>query len=143
MLDPSFYDKATLPGLLKHWSDTTPDRLAFREKDFGIWERMTFRDYYEKTKDFAYGLIALGVKAVAGENTPEWMYSDLAMQALGGACIGIYPTNPWVELRYILDHSGSSIAVCGDQEQTDKVFDAIEKGGALPNLRKIICVDMG
>lgn len=147
MLDPSFYHSATLPGLLKHWSDTTPDRLAFREKDFGIWERMTFRDYYEKTKDFAYGLIALGVKkgdflAVAGENTPEWMYSDLAMQALGGACIGIYPTNPWVELRYILDHSGSSIAVCGDQEQTDKVFDAIEKGGPLANLRKIICVDM-
>jgi len=66
----------------------------------------------------------------------------MASQALRGACIGVYPTNPWPELRYILDHSKSKFVVCGDQEQTDKVFDAINEGGALPALKKIICIDM-
>ncbi|USG62475.1 AMP-binding protein [Sneathiella marina] len=141
------FEKSTLPGLLLFWAEQYPDRLAFREKSFGIWERSTFKDYFERSKDFAFGLAALGVKkgdflAVASEDTPEWMYADMAIQALGGACIGIYPTNPWPELRYILDHSQAKIVVCGDQEQTDKVFDAIEQGGSLPNLEKVICVDM-
>lgn len=145
--DAALAERTTLPGLLRHWAETQPDGLAFREKDLGVWHRFTFRDYYENTKDFAYGLLALGVApgdflAVASEDTPEWMYSDLAIQALGGACIGIYPTNPWPELRYILEHSRSRIVVCGDQEQTDKVFDAIREKGELPHLEKIVCVDM-
>lgn len=145
--DTAFAERTTLPGLLKFWAERHGQRLAFREKDFGIWHRFTFRDYYERTRDFAYGLMALGVGqgdflAVASEDTPEWMFSDLAIQSLGGACIGIYPTNPWPELRYILEHSGARIVVCGDQEQTDKVIDAIERGGPLPKLEKIICVDM-
>ena len=145
--DTKLAESATLPGLLRHWAQTQPDRLAFREKDLGIWQRFTYRDYYENAKDFAYGLTALGVEpgdflAVASENTPEWMFSDLAIQALGGACIGIYPTNPWPELRYILEHSRARIVVCGDQEQTDKVLDAIRHEGELPHLEKIICVDM-
>ena len=145
--DTKLAETTTLPGLLRHWAQTQPDRLAFREKDLGVWQRFTYRDYYERTRDFAYGLLALGVEpgdflAVASENTPEWMFSDMAIQALGGACIGIYPTNPWPELRYILEHSRSRIVVCGDQEQTDKVFDAIKYEGELPHLEKIICVDM-
>lgn len=145
--DAASAEQNTLPGLLRFWAENHPDRLAFREKDLGIWNRFTYRDYYERTKDFAYGLLALGVErgdflAVASEDTPEWMFSDLAIQALGGACVGIYPTNPWPELRYILEHSRSRIVVCGDQEQTDKVFDAIKHEGELPYLEKIICVDM-
>lgn len=145
--DAAFAENTTLPGLLRHWAEKHPSNLAFREKDLGIWHRYTFRDYYERTKDFAYGLLALGVEkgdflAIASEDTPEWMYGDLAIQALGGACIGIYPTNPWPELRYILEHSQSKIVVCGDQEQTDKVLDAIRHKGELPHLEKIICVDM-
>lgn len=145
--DTKLFETMTLPRILRYWATKHPDRLAFREKDFGIWERTTFAQYYENTRDFAYGLKALGVGkgdllSVASENTPEWMYSDLAIQALGGACIGVYPTSPWVEIRYILEHSESKIVVCGDQEQTDKIFDAIKYKGALPGLKKIICVDM-
>ena len=33
---------ATLPKLLQHWAQSTPDSLAFREKDYGIWNRMTW-----------------------------------------------------------------------------------------------------
>lgn len=145
--EKALFEKSSLPGLLRFWAERYPNRLAFREKNYGIWERSTFKEYYERSKDFSFGLVALGIQkddflAVASEDTPEWMYADMAIQALGGACIGIYPTNPWPELRYILDHSQAKIVVCGDQEQTDKIFDAIEQGGPLSNLEKVICVDM-
>lgn len=145
--DTALFERSTLPGLLRFWAERHPDRLAFREKDLGIWRRWSFRDYYERTRDFALGLAALGVGrgdflAVASEDTPQWMVADLAIQGLGGACIGIYPTNPWPELRYILEHSGAKVVVCGDQEQTDKVLEAIRHGGELPDLRTIVCVDM-
>lgn len=145
-LDP-LRDPATLPGLLRHWAHRRPDALALREKKLGIWNRVTFREYYENVIDFALGLDSLGFGhagflAVASEDTPEWLYADLATQALGGACVGIYPTNPWPELKYILKHSGASVVVCGDQEQTDKVLAALADGDGLPALRHILCVDM-
>jgi long-chain acyl-CoA synthetase len=139
--------RATMPQLLLHWARTAPDRLAFREKELGIWKRITWGDYWRNVQRFALGLRALGFApgdrlAVASENTPEWMYADLAAQALGGACLGVYPTNPWPELQYIVRHSRSKFVVCGDQEQTDKVLEAERQEGGLPDLARIICVDM-
>lgn len=141
------YEEFSLPGLLQHWARVRPEAPALREKRYGIWNRVSYREYYENVLDFALGLDALGYRshdllAVASENTPEWMYADLAAQSLGSACIGIYPTNPWQELKYILQHSRSSVVVCGDQEQTDKVLEALAQGDGLPDLRHIICVDM-
>ena len=48
--------------------------------------------------------------------------------------VGIYPTNPWPELQYIVRHCRARVIVCGDQEQTDKVLDARRNGGGLPDL---------
>lgn len=137
----------TMPAVLRRRAAEHPDALAFREKVRGVWKRTTWGEYYDNVRRFALGLRALGFEAgdrlaVASENTPEWMYADLAAQSLGGACLGVYPTNPWPELQYIVRHSRSRIVVCGDQEQTDKVLDAQKNEGGLPDLRKIICVDM-
>ncbi len=141
------YDSQTIPGLLRHWARTRPDAVALREKNLGIWKRITYADYFERVCALALGLDALGFTGddflcVASENTPEWMYADLATQSLGGACIGIYPTSPWPEVKYILEHSRARVVVCGDQEQTDKVLEALAQPGGLPDLRHILCVDM-
>lgn len=136
----------TLPHLLRHRARTTPDRVAMREKVRGVWQRTTWRDYERRVRSFALGLERLGFRrgdrlAVASEDTPEWLVADLAAQALGGVTVGIYPTNPWPELQYILRHSRSRFVVCGDQEQVDKVMDAASREGGLPDLERIICVD--
>lgn len=137
----------TMPQLLLHWADTMPGELAMRDKDLGIWNRITWAEYFGQVRGFAMGLHALGFGrgdrlAVASDNTPEWFYADLAAQALGGMTVGIYPTNPWKELGYILRHSRSRVVVCGDQEQVDKVLDAEANEGAFPDLELIVCVDM-
>lgn len=137
----------TMPQVLRRRAEMQGSDLAMREKERGLWRRYTWRDYYENARFVALGLHALGLRAgdriaVAGEDTPQWLFSDLGVQMAGGACLGIYPTNPWPELQYIVRHSRSRIVICGDQEQTDKVIEARRHEGGLPELTHIVCIDM-
>jgi long-chain acyl-CoA synthetase len=137
----------TIPQLLRMRAELHGDKLALREKDFGIWNRYSWNHYYETARSVALGLLSLGLKpgdrvAIAGEDTPEWFYADLGTQMIGAIAVGIYPTNPWVELQYIVRHSGARVVITGDQEQTDKVLDAIANNDGLPALEAIVCVDM-
>jgi len=137
----------TLPQLLRQRATMQGDKLALREKEYGIWNPYSWAHYYETARAVALGLLALGIKpgdriAIAGENTPEWFYADLGTQMIGAVAVGIYPTNPWVELQYIVRHSGSRVVITGDQEQTDKVLDAMANNDGLPALDAIVCVDM-
>jgi len=138
----------TMPQILAWRADHMPAALALREKVRGLWRQTTWHDYFERTRAFAIGLHALGFRAgdrlaIAGDDCPEWFLADLAAQMLGGAGLGLYPTNPWPEMQYILRHSRARFVVCGDQEQVDKVLDAIAKHEVgLPDVAKIIAVDM-
>lgn len=143
--DQARIGSAPLPQLVRLWSEAQPNRLAFREKKFGVWKRITWGEYARSVDLLALGLAELGFRAgdrlaIAGEGMPEWMYADMATQSLGGVCVGLYPTSPWPELAYILRHCGARIAVCGDQEQVDKVLEARERH-KLPDLAWIIYVD--
>ena len=120
------------------------DRVALREKDLGIWQRVTWNQYLEHVKNFALGLVHLGFKrgdhlAILGENCREWLYADLASLSLGGITLGVYPTSPAPEVLYVVKHSDSVFVVCNDQEQTDKILKVIDD---LPLLKKIIVKDM-
>jgi long-chain acyl-CoA synthetase len=137
----------TIPQLLRERAAMHGDKLALREKEYGIWNPYSWSHYYETARAVALGLLALGLKpgdrvAIAGENTPEWFYADLGIQMIGAVAVGIYPTNPWVELQYIVRHSGSRVVITGDQEQTDKVLDALASNDGLPALEAVVCIDM-
>lgn len=139
--------RTTEPALLAHWARTTPNRPAYREKVRGVWVRTSWSQYQEKVISFALGLQARGFQrgdrlAIASEDIPEWIIADQAVQALGGVVIGIYPTNPWPEVQYIVGHSGCRFVVCGDQEQVDKVLNACAEQVGLPLVTHIVCVDM-
>lgn len=147
MLDAATIQSKTMPQIVKQRALASGDMLAMRVKERGLWRRTDWRGYYDNARWLAIGLHALGFRsgdrlAVAGDDDPSWLFSDIAAQMNGGACLGIYPTNPWPELQYILRHSKARIIVCGDQEQTDKVLEAKVRDGGLPDLETIICVDM-
>ncbi|WP_213954705.1 AMP-binding protein [Variovorax sp. dw_954] len=138
--------RATLPGLLRHRARSTPDRIALREKVRGIWQGTSWSGYFEQVRAFALYLQGIGFGAgdklvIASDGTPEWFFADLAAQSLGGVTVGIYPTNPWPELQYIVRHCKARVAVCGDQEQTDKVLEAMRRDGGLPDLEHVLTVD--
>ena len=137
----------TLPRLLREHARRHGGELALRGKEHSVWNRYDWNHFYRQSRRFAFALLSLGIKRgdriiIASENTPEWYYSDLGAELIGAIPVGIYPTNPWPELQYIARHSGAGIAICGDQEQTDKVFDAQSNEGGLPEMRHIVCVDM-
>ncbi|MBL6978416.1 MAG: AMP-binding protein, partial [Desulfobacteraceae bacterium] len=137
-------DILTLPALLHRHAEKYGDtRVAIREKEFGIWQSVTWRSYYENVRDFALGLHILGFKpgdklSYAGDNRPEGLYSELAVQSLGGAIVGIYPDSHLDQVEYIINHSDSIFLVAGDQEQADKVLDIKEK---CPLVQKVIVDD--
>jgi long-chain acyl-CoA synthetase len=138
--------RATKPGLLRHRARNTPQRVALREKHRGIWRATTWAGYLARVRAFALFLQGEGFGpgdklAIASDGTPEWFFADLAAQSLGGVTVGIYPTNPWPELQYIVRHSRAKVVVCGDQEQTDKVIEAMGRDGGLPDLRRVLTVD--
>jgi len=135
---------STLPALLKRNVLQFGDKkVALREKEFGIWQAITWEEYWEKVRDFTLGLHQVGFQrgdklAVIADNRPEWFYSELAVQSLGGAVVGIYPDSHLDQVEYIINHSDSTFVMVGDQEQADKILSIKEK---CPKIRKAIVDD--
>jgi len=112
-------------------------------KRYGIWQRFTWREYYENVKFFSLGLISLGLKpgdvaCIIGDNEPEWFWAEFGIQAAGGVTTGIFVDSIPSEVKYVASHSGASFAIANDQEQTDKF---LEIKAELPNLKRIIYWD--
>lgn len=131
---------STLPGLLLDWAQRAPDAVALREKSHGIWKETTWAAYAQHVARVAWRLQAHGIGegdhvAILSDNRTEWVYVDLAAQALGARSVGIYQTNPPAEVEYILQHCGAKIVFCEDQEQVDKVVEVRE---ATPSVAHVI-----
>ena len=52
----------TLPKLFLRNSAARGDKIAMREKDFGIWQSYSWADYRIFAGNIAYGLLALGLR---------------------------------------------------------------------------------
>jgi long-chain acyl-CoA synthetase len=134
----------TVPTLFWSRVHEWADRTAMREKDFGIWRDISWRQYGESAKHAGLGLISLGLEkrdrvAIISENNPEWLYSDMGILAAGGVTVGIYTTDSPKQVGYITGHSGAKFFIAEDEEQLDKIL-GVRKD--LPNLEKIIVMDM-
>jgi long-chain acyl-CoA synthetase len=133
----------TLPQYLLEHARRTPDKVALRERNYGIWQPLTWREYAEHVKYFALGLLHLGLEstetvAIVGDNRPEWVIAELAAQSAGAKSVGIYQDAVVNEMLYIISHADVSFIVVEDQEQVDKV---LEMWSELKNVRKVIYYD--
>jgi len=134
----------SLPELLVNNAARFGDRrVALREKEFGIWQSVTWQQYLEHVRNFSLGLLSLGLKkgetvGIIGGNRPEWIYAELAVQAAGAIPFGIFQDSILSEVAYIIGHSEATIIVAEDQEQVDKILDLQEQ---LPRIKKIIYTD--
>ena len=133
----------TLPQMLRERAGTSPERIAIRQKDFGIWKPFTWADYHRRACHFGLGLRALGLPAgghvgIISENRIEWVLAQMGAGLVGAVTVGVYPTSPTSEVAYVVGHADIEIMVCEDQEQTDKVLEAMDQ---LPRLRKIVVME--
>ncbi|UJB65846.1 long-chain fatty acid--CoA ligase [Acidovorax sp. YS12] len=133
----------TLPQMLRQRAQRDAQRVAIRQKDFGIWKPVTWAQYYQRACHFGQGLQQLGLPAgghvgVIAENRIEWVLAQMGAGLVGAITVGVYPTSPSPEVAYVVGHADIDIMVCEDQEQTDKVLDALAE---LPRLQKIIVME--
>ncbi len=140
---PRAVDLITNPIRLRDRAERMPAQVALREKYLGIWRDITFREYWEAAETVAYALLAMGIEpgdrvAIHSENRPEWLYADLGIQAVRAASMGLYPTNPAAEVKYLLENSGSRLLFAEDQEQADK---ALAVKDSLPALERIVYIE--
>src|SRR5467141_2078253 len=120
-------DLTTLPRLLQRNARELGARPAIREKDRGIWQTWTWRQYEDQVRDFALGLASLGLRrgdrlSVIGDNRPRLYAAQLAVQCLGGVSVAVYQDSIAKELAYVWNHAEVSVIVAEDQEQVDKVL---------------------
>jgi long-chain acyl-CoA synthetase len=134
----------TLPQMLAaHAQRYGRGKIALREKEYGIWQEVTWEDYARHVRNVCLGLEALGLQraetlAIVCGNRPAWLYTELGAQALGAIPVGVYVDSLSDHVRYILEHSEARIVVVEDQEQADKVLGVRTH---LPRLERIVVDD--
>ncbi len=133
----------TFPKLLVRNAGRHPSRIALREKEFGIWQSVTWQQYLDHVRDFSLGLVCLGMErgdkvAIIGDNRPEWVFAELGAQAAGGASVGIYQDSNLNEVAYVIDQCDASFVVAEDQEQVDKILDMVDR---LPKVKAVVYTD--
>jgi long-chain acyl-CoA synthetase len=121
------HENDTFPKLVRLNARRLGNKVAIREKDFGIWQAYTWSQYFEQARLIALGLAALGFArgdrvAIVGDNRPQLYWAVMAAQALGGVPVPLYQDSVEKEIEYIIDHAQTRFAVVEDQEQVDKLL---------------------
>ncbi|TDO49879.1 long-chain acyl-CoA synthetase [Kribbella sp. VKM Ac-2527] len=133
----------TIAARIKERAVAKPNVIALREKDLGIWQEVSWSQYWYTAELVGHALLALGIEpgdrvAIQSENRREWLYTDVGTVAVRAATVGLYPTNPVAEVSYLLRHSGARVLIAEDQEQVDK---ALAVADELPDLERIVYLE--
>jgi long-chain acyl-CoA synthetase len=134
----------TVPQLFLDRVSERPDAVAFRYKDLGLYQEVTWQRYHDEVKAFALGLAALGVErgdrvAIMGDPCVEYFIADMAALCLGATTYGIYTTCSVSEVRHQIENASAKIFIAENQEYVDKV---LEIEGLKADLKHIIVGDM-
>ncbi|MDP2839974.1 MAG: AMP-binding protein, partial [Syntrophales bacterium] len=92
------------------------ERVALREKEFGIWRPFTWHDYLENVKHIALGLVSLGLEegdkvAMIGDNRPEGLWTEMGALCARGVGVWLFQDSLIDEVKYIIDHSDTKFIV--------------------------------
>ncbi|MEZ5044268.1 MAG: long-chain fatty acid--CoA ligase [Saprospiraceae bacterium] len=114
-----------VPKQFKKIAEQLSQQVAMRHKKYGLWQEITWKAYYQAAENLASGLYDLGIRkgdfvGVIGENCPEWIYIDMATQMLGASTVGIYATNAWDQVQYVINHAECKVLFAENEEQVDK-----------------------
>ena len=133
----------TVPARFKEAVARWGDKVAMRKKEYGLWHDISWNDYYEKVRNVACALMSMGLgrgdcAAIIGDNCPEWVYSDVGIQCCGAAAAGVYATNAWPQVEYVVKNSESKVFFVENEEQLDKWLHFRDNA---PDLVKVVVWD--
>jgi len=133
----------TIPKVFVRAVQTYGNKVAMREKEYGIWRPLTWNEYYERVQAIALGLTELGLQrgdkvALIGDNRPEGLWAEMAVLCAGGIAVWLYQESLIDEVQFIVDHSDAKFMIVEGQEEVDKALTIKDK---CPKLTRIIWDD--
>ncbi len=134
----------TLPKLLLQTAKKYGDhKVAMREKEFGIWRPITWKDYLENVKYLCLGMVSLGLErgdkvVMIGDNRPEGLWAEMAAMCAGAVGVWMFQDCLMDEVQYIVDHSDAKFYIAEGQEEVDKALMIRDK---CPKLKQVIWDD--
>jgi long-chain acyl-CoA synthetase len=133
----------TYPKMLRLNAKEHGSEIALREKDHGLWRVFTWNDYQDRVRDFALGMVELGlghgdVVGVIGDNRPDWVAAEIATHAIGAMSLGLYRDVLDEEAAYLLSYGEARLVFAEDEEQVDKLLNLADRA---PNLKHIVYSD--
>ena len=131
--------QTTFPHLLLEHAAKRPNAAALREKEFGIWQTLGWRDLAALVRAMACGLAEAGLTrgqhlVVVGENRPRLYAAMLAAQSLGAIPVPLYQDAVAAEFVFPIANAEVAFAIVEDQEQVDKMLEVRE---SCPGLARI------
>jgi long-chain acyl-CoA synthetase len=129
----------TFPKLLMHHAQARPTRPAIREKDLGIWQTWTWREFADEVRALAAALAAENLRrgdhiALVGDNRPRIYAGIAAAQCLGAIPVPLYQDAVAAEMAFPIQNAEIAHALVEDQEQVDKLLEILPQ---CPSLRRI------
>ncbi len=137
-------NEETVPKIFLRTVEKYGDRVAMRKKQYGLWHDISWNEYYEKAKFVGSALLSMGLEkgdcvSIIGDNCPEWVIIDMGIQCVGGVAVGVYSTNAWPQVEYVVHNSESKFFFLENEEQLDKWLNFKDSA---PALKKVIVWDM-
>jgi long-chain acyl-CoA synthetase len=113
--------------LLQHAADR-PEAPAMREKEYGIWQTLSWASLTAMVEQLAAGLHQAGLQrgdhmVVVGANRPRLYATMLAVQSLGAVPIPLYQDAAAAECVYPVQNADVRFVFAEDQEQVDKLLE--------------------
>ncbi|MEY3446514.1 MAG: hypothetical protein RIR45_1269 [Pseudomonadota bacterium] len=124
--------QTTFPKLLLQHASTRPTAPAMREKEYGIWQSLSWADLAGMVAHLAAGLHQAGLQRgehmiVVGANRPRLYATMLAVQSLGAIPIPLYQDAAALECVFPINNAEVRFAFAEDQEQVDKLMEIRDK----------------
>ncbi len=134
----------TVPSMFQKTVTRYGDRVAMRKKEYGLWHDISWNEYFRSVKHVGLALISMGLEkgdcvSIIGDNCPEWVIANLATQCTGGIAAGVYSTNAWPQVEYVITNSDSKFFFVENEEQLDKWLHFRDNA---PFLKKVIVWDL-
>ncbi len=122
----------TFPSLLLDHAKRRPQAPAMREKEYGIWQTMSWAALADLVAHVACGLHQAGLRrgehmVVVGANRPRLYATMLAAQSLGAIPVPLYQDAVAAECVFPINNAEVRFAVVEDQEQVDKMLEIREQ----------------
>lgn len=135
----------TLPKIIREISQKHPDVAAqkFRPGRGKPFEQITFKEMFEKSQNFAAGLLSLGVKrgdriGIISDDRKEWQQADIGLLSIGACDVPRGCDASVNDLKYILSFTEVQICIVENLSQIKKIAGVKSE---IPTLKTFVIFD--